>query len=241
VFVFQYLDTPQGRKQDAWFKIKFNPAIGTLIGVGHKGATTYLYFMREAAGILWLVCDRLILDGGLSSYPYLDSMRSMTDMLAASSVSGVAGDWRLAIGEGDGFLRGGVTSDGARLTPYGGAKYVGCLYDSFVTLTNPVILDSNSNVVTTGDLVVSFLNVTTDDSSGMDYTVDSLTTATYSLSGVAVGSVIGEVPVESRAYNLPVYQDTKRLEVTLRARKWYPLTISAIDWVGQYFNRTPRR
>jgi hypothetical protein len=38
----------------------------------------------------------------------------------------------------------------------------------------------------------------------------------------------------------PIALETRDYKLTLRARTWLPLTITTLEWVGQWFNRTQR-
>ncbi|MCL5460289.1 hypothetical protein M3M33_16750, partial [Loigolactobacillus coryniformis] len=43
-------------------------------------------------------------------------------------------------------------------------------------------------------------------------------------------NVIGIEPVATGQHNIPVGRETRQYDLTIKARKWYPFTVTAIEW-----------
>jgi hypothetical protein len=252
IYVFQYVDGAQGRRQDAWYRWQFNDALGPIVGMSYKGSRMMVYFIREDAGTLWLVADEVDLTSGLSSRPYFDSMRRYSEVAQVGHTLSTVptSPWSVAYDNSTPyFLQGRVNATEAAAlstsfplaTP--AARWVGCAFDAYTIPTNPYMKDKNDVAITSGVLTVSTLATVVTDSSGLTYTVqDKNSTETYTLNGRVLGdTLIGRVPITTGTYDLNVYADNTEYTLTLSANSWLPLTISSIDWVGQFFNRTARR
>ncbi|CCI88382.1 hypothetical protein BN110_001 [Yersinia phage phiR8-01] len=51
---------------------------------------------------------------------------------------------------------------------------------------------------------------------------------------------VGRVPLVDYGVKLPVYREVRECQVEFRALTWLPLTVSGIEWKGQYFNNLKR-
>lgn len=78
VYVFSYLDQPDGRKQDAWNRWVFAPQCGTLLGISNTSDGILLMWLRRRTsdGALAIVADLLPMSTYVGEYPYFDSARS---------------------------------------------------------------------------------------------------------------------------------------------------------------------
>lgn len=251
VYTFQYVDTNQGRKQDAWYKWEFNAALGSIAGIANKNNKMLLYFLRVDGGQLWWVADEVSLSGSLASTPYLDSQRlysvlgsgGHTLQTIPASPWGVAYDNQSAY-----FLQGraDATAAAALSTSFPSApaasRWVGCEYPAYIIPTNPVMKDKSDVAITTGELTVGALGLVVTNSSGVAYTIaDRNVTEEYTLNGRVLGdTLVGRVPITTGKYTIPVFKGSTEYRLTLAANTWLPLTISSMDWVGQFFNRTAR-
>jgi len=123
--------------------------------------------------------------------------------------------------------------------------WAGIPFDSSFTPTPPVLRDQNDAPITTGSLMIDSLAVTFRDTGGLTADVktdwDAYESARYiGLTVDAAGSLIGERKPTRGVEILPVAQDTNDYALTIRSIDWLPLSVTSIDWVGQYFNRTRR-
>jgi hypothetical protein len=251
LFSFQYVDAVQGRRQDAWYKWEFNPALGSIVGVSHKNNKMVIYFLREDAGKLWWVADEADLLGGLSARPYFDSARLYSSIgISTHTLSTVPGyPWNVAFDSSTLYYLQGrrdANNAAALLTDFplapANARWVGCEFGAYFVPTNPKVKDKNDNAVTTGVITVTTVGVVVRSSSGLTYTVSAKNgTVSYSLNGRILGdTMVGRVPVTTGEYDLTVCQDSTQYTLTIAANTWLPLTVSSMNWVGQVFNRTMR-
>jgi hypothetical protein len=251
VYAFQYIDSSQGRRQDAWYRWEFNAALGNVVGISNRNAELLIYFLREDGGRMWLVADKADMNGGLSTTPYFDSARKYSTIGAPGHTLATipASPWNVAFDNTTVYFLQGRhdASDAAKLltsfpTAPADARWVGCEFDSYFIPTNPKIKDKNDNAVTTGVITVSVVGVVVKDSSGLEYTVTSSRgEETYALNGRVLGdTLVGRVPITTGAYTLNVYSDATKYTLKIQANEWRPLTVSSMNWTGQIFNRTVR-
>ena len=253
LFVFTYTDQQDGRKQSAWHRWDFHPDLGPIIGMSAVSAGLLVYFMRPVGSVLYTVCDLLPLDATLSTHPYLDSQRTLAAVEGGGGSVGVAttGDWKVSVSADTGnqyrFLGETLANRAAFKTTYPTAvadMRVGILYDSYVTLTNPFMRDRNDVTITTGQLVVTKLIATMQDSSGYVATVEAPDdTWTYEHNGRITddpNNVVGREVITDFTSTLGIGREVRKYDCTIHARTWLPLTITRLEWVGQFFNRTQR-
>lgn len=257
VFVFTYLDKDQqGRVQDAWNRWDFDLGLGPVIGMTPTPNGLLVFRMQSglkydnSGSDVWIVADLCPLTTGLSVYPYLDSLRpwSAVEGSHGSVFPTRQGNWKTAFGNASEFRYvGGALADTASLlTDYPDATdpYTGMHYDAYVIPTNPFVMDRNGNAVTTGRLTITSLRATFADTSGFvtDVTAHEATT-THRYNGRTIGDIdnrVGVEPVTDSLQSFPIGRETREYEFKLSARDWFPFTITALEWVGQFFNRPQR-
>lgn len=249
---FSFLDTPEGRKQDAWSRWEFAPECGSLLSVKSTPDGVLLIWLRKsAAGMWWLVCDLLPMATSVGTVPFLDSMRRIGDVDGGSmEVTDSATDsWTVALDAStERFLIGVPFSQRAELaTQYPAATanaIVGLSFQSYVELTNPFVRDNSQQAILEGRIVISRLNLNLKASGGLTATVTSGGVSTdYTFNARVVGSLlnaVGRVPIMSGSHLVSIGRETREYKVRLAANKWFPFTLVGISWVGQSFNRTPR-
>lgn len=249
---FSFLDTPEGRKQDAWSRWEFAPECGSLLSVKSTPDGVLLIWLRKsAAGMWWLVCDLLPMATSVGTAPFLDSMRRLSDVEAGSlEVTSSATDaWTVALDAStERFLIGMPFSQRAQLAEqYPDAAVnatVGLSFPSYVELTNPFVRDSGQQAILEGRLVISRLNLNLKASGGLTATVTSGGVSTdYTFNARIVGNLlnaVGRVPIVSGSHLVAIGRETREYKVRLAANKWFPFTLVGIGWAGQSFNRTPR-
>lgn len=252
IFVFSYLDQPDGRKQDAWFRWEFDAGLGHLMGISNTPAGVLLFWLRHNAflGRRDIVADLLPMSAYPGEYPYLDSMRPWADVAAGTQeVSASNPTWAVAFKRpSDRFLIGGDFEDAADLL----AEYptessnltAGMPFTSAVTLTNPFIKDGQGLSMLSGRTVITRLSLNLKESSGVQATVVAGGISTdYSFNARVLGNVlnqVGIIPVTGSIHTVSIGRESREYAITLTALKWYPLSIVGVEWTGQSFNRTPR-
>lgn len=260
LYVFSYLDKTQyqgGRVQNAWHKLTWDTALGVIIGMSRTPDGMLIFYLREQvnhAGVnhVYYAVDLLPFTTGLALYPYLDSIRPLA--LVNANAGGVnantTGDWQVAFDSTSEWqFVGTALADQASLLaefPDATGPQVGILQDSLFTPTNPFVRDKNDKVITSGRLTITSVQCTIQDSSGFWTDVTSKgreTTTTNEYNARIVGSpddLVGRETVTDVTYSVPIALETNDYTLTFRGRTWLPFTITSLEWIGQWFNRTQR-
>jgi hypothetical protein len=261
LYVFSYLDVYEERRQDAWHRWKYNVALGPIIGMAPTKNGLLLFTLRKAqkadstGEAIWLVADNQPLAAGLSQKPYLDSMRTWE---AVADLGGLdpersvnpatLGEWSAAFDSSTEYrLFGGELIEGATLVeefPEASGLMAGADYVSLFTPTRAIVRDSKGGAITTGRLTVTKHLVSYTDSSGfIADVVTSANTTTTNFNGRVMGdadNIIGREPVTTGQTSITVGREARDYRLTIKARRWFPLNVTVLDWVGQFFNRTQR-
>ena len=122
---------------------------------------------------------------------------------------------------------------------------VGALQDASFTPTNPFMRDGKDKAILSGRLTVGKFTLAFKQSTGFDWVLnyrDAVETE-VTFNGRILGdpeNVIGIEPVSTGQHTVPVGREARQFELTVKARKWYPLTVTALEWSGQFFNRVQR-
>lgn len=250
VYLFTYFDTPDGRKLDAWHRWDYNPAAGVVVGMQPTAEGLVLISLRATDEGIFAVADLQVMTTGLSQLPYLDSARtlqSITDDPGSVTVD-TTGLFVAFDTTSEYQFLGTTLEDAASLSedhpsaPNETHQWVGYSYEAYVIPTNPFRRDQDGKALTTGNLTVGQFIVSFDRSSGYLYDLTAFReTETVTFNGRLIGdpsNLIGREPVATYKAKLAVGRDSEDFQLKLRSRKWFPFTIKALAWVGQYFNRT---
>lgn len=250
LYVFTYLDQPDGRKQDAWDRWDYGEQNGVLVGISPLPDGMIMLWARYNKGRLWMVADYQSFNPALSRSAYMDSIRTFTEVdFAGSPISYTDTGWVCAYkSTSNRFLVGDDLNQGLALN----AMYptetlaleVGVPYESAVTLTNPYQRDGQGKAILSGRTVITRLLCSLKQTSGMLATIISgNATQTYDFNGRILGSIInriGRVPISSDSHSVSIGRETREYTAKLASKLWYPFTLMGIEWVGQAYNRTPR-
>ena len=241
LYVFSYLDKPrEGRVQDAWHRFDFNPHLGEVVGCASlkRGVLLFYYQRHAVTGAVFFRCDFLDLAAARSDRPYLDAQMDLTPEQAAQTFESEYGARR-------------VYRDGDRqyheYRPEWGAENVTLGYPmaSYFEPTNPWVRDRNDNAITTGRFTVTSLQLSCPKSSGFIAEVMPKNRSARSIEYTArtVGdpdNIVGRVPVVDLIQSVPIGAETREYTVRISARSWLPFAVSAMEYVGQFFNRQQR-
>lgn len=255
VYVFSYLDSigSEQRLFDSWSRWTWDASLGTLLGITGHDSNLLTVTARQAPDGVYLVLDRFVRESRLSDNPYLDSMRPWS--VVSGQVGTIETNWIGAANTavafkataGDYFLLGRPLAEVSVLfssVPGQQAHaMVGTYFHSDVEPTAPYIRDRKDKAVLDGRLTISKLMVTVADTAAMDATLTAHGTTTDALKWVhrpAGNWVLNKQQVaESTTVTIPVMKEIRDYRLRLSARNWLPLTISSIEWQGQFF--TSRR
>lgn len=262
LFTYTYLDDANSQRLfDAWSTWRWHERVGDIIGLSSYQGDLLVYVLRHGAdkngdAKIWLAVEKFSLDTGLTDYIHADALRTVEDYYFPTDnsfmhegtsdkdqawVAWVEGDKR--------FL--GTTLDKidsfVEQYPLGGntATYIGWHFDAYATPTNPYIRDSDGKAIVNGRTTLSRVIVSVADTGGMKINVntanESYTTTDFSgrLLG-RVANVVGRQPIVTTAVSGLIGKEVREVNYTLQAKTFLPLTITAIEWVGQYFNNVQR-
>lgn len=248
LYVFNYIDATDGRKQDAWHRWDYPSC--AIIGTLDTKDGLLVFSLRSNGTHTWRVADLQPLSARLSSAPYLDSWRPWTSVTGGLGIIKTTGPTGVSVAFNDEtqyrFLGDSLARASTLLTTFPAATGLVAGFDSpaYVTPTNPFVRDRNDKAITSGQLTITTMTPTCVNSGGIvyDLTTDEVTT-TEVFNGRILGNVsniIGVEPVVTGQVSLPVMAETREFTLTLKSRQWFPFTLSSLEWVGQFFNRTQR-
>lgn len=250
IFVYRYIDAQDGsRLMDSWHRWDFSPLCGTVAGVSQFNDKLRIHFVHpepvDASTYPAVSVDEVSLAAEPPVLPYLDSMKPSdgatlgrvgTHQAWGGNVS-AARQWQGTKSRDPGPLVSDLGFESGLMTGYP--------MDGYFTPTPPVRRDQNDAPITTGSLVVDSLTVVFRDTGGFTADVstdwDSYEAARYI--GRTLGSLdnlVGRRSLHRGTEIVPIGQDTRDYEATIRTIDWLPLSVTSLDWVGQYFNRTRR-
>jgi hypothetical protein len=261
VYVYQYIWADGNKKvQSSWHTWKFEHNIvhsffdeDVLYLVQNIGTDYYLLRMpldvQDSAGVGYPV----YLDQRFDVFDCEQSFVLPFDYLHTSGTSGIV----CVQGEGcpNPGLRIAVTSvvnvpgTGYVVTlkkdMLGGAIVVGTKYLSRYMPTMPSVKDQLGIVMGTAKTVAKSFNISLDDTG---YIAGKVTSAygvdtNVAFNGRVVGAVdnvVGEQPLSNSKFTLPFRQDVNKAEIELYSDSHLPMTLSDIEYVGQYTKRGRR-
>lgn len=259
-YVYSYLDSPgsQERQWDSWGRWEFSSALGVLIGVSpYQQRIIQFHIMPNratGANAMVMVACELTMDTKDRTAPFFDCQQT-ADALG-SPINGQLGAWNTTSMWGDAYAAIGSSQPefllASKLSQWGAfqaqypsialSKFVtGFDFDSHVTLTSPYVRDNNDKAVVNGRLTVSKYTVSLTDTSGATVTVDDVTgdgkqIGAYNARLVGLSNnLIGRVPITTSTFSVPVGRANTEHKVTFHAVPGLPMTLSAIEWVGQFF------
>jgi hypothetical protein len=261
LYTYRYLDAPsQGKRLlDSWSTWSFDPLLGDLVSVSVHKDSALLFFARtglDAAGVsrTWLVVDRASMLPTLDSKPYLDSARKYNDVVAGPG----ARCWHTQVGlataydntttaylQGEQILSQVPSMIAEFPAVPTSSLWTGTLLPSSVTLTNPVMRDRKEVAIVSGRLTITKIDVSYRDTTSL--TADVLTAysndVALAFNGRVLGAannVVGIKPVSRGSVPILIGREVREYTLTIRSKDWDPLTITGIEWTGQYFYNTRR-
>lgn len=250
VYTFNYLDTSQGRRQDAWGRWDFNADLGPIFGMAGTPGGLLLFTLRLSHGIVWTVADLCPVSSDLSKLPYMDSNRPWAAVAVntGSLRTTTPGAFAVAFDTSSEYqFLGADLADKEALTtefPLATGLTAGAIQDSFFSPTNPFVKDRKDHAVLTGRLTITKLVISYKASSGFDTHTTSNGGDDYNLfNGYVLGSplsFLGRMPVSSGSTSVTIGKETTEYVTVIKARSWAPLTVTGIEWVGQSFNNPQR-
>jgi hypothetical protein len=134
-------------------------------------------------------------------------------------------------------------------TQYDQFLTMGVPFDSYVVLTNPYMRDRDDKAILDARLTLGNLNITLLESSAMNVSIQDLVDSENTgfvptlkwIARTANAWVLNTQQLADTATVVAgVYKEIRDCKVKLASRSWLPLTISSIEWQGQFFTRRRR-
>ena len=263
LYTYAYLDSPQGTERlfDAWSKWQWDEAIGAFIGITKKNTDLSVLTARRGmdstgADSIFIVMDKFVLDTALSDLPYLDSLRPLSAVNAGTNDRSISGESELNglasvvfDTKSDYGLLGSDWEDRFDLVEQYAADvsrlHVGINYPVCTSPTNPYILDRTGKAIVSGRMTLGRISVSIADSGGLIVDVETVngTQRTQDFGGRLLGrasNLLGTQPIVTTDITAAIGRQNTACKYYLRAKRWLPLTITAIEWTGQYFSNSRR-
>lgn len=263
VFTYSYLDNPNSGERlfDSWSHWDWLSPVGSLAGMSEHKSDVLFYMIRsgtteDGQATVWYAAEKFVRDTDLSDYPYMDSLRPLSDFITPDAVTSLhggspTGGLAVAVGRGvpEAFL--GVTIDRLEdefLPTYLGiieSCWVGYCPETYVIPTNPFMRDQNGQAILSGRTTVGKIRVAVTDTAAMvcDVTARGSTRTTLNFTGRVLAdptNLVGRQPVVSTDLSATIGGEVRECSYRLSAVRWLPFTVNAIEWQGQSFNRGRR-
>jgi len=255
LYVYRFIDQPgtQTRAWDSWSRWEWDERVGRIIGATRFEAHVYVFTLRRAGLATWVACEQFTLDSGTSARPYLDMQRPaarfMDDADPLGYTAWVPAWVALPAASAQPWL-GGSTLDfhalfGAWDSPEKATAVLGVTFESRVVFTPPFVRDANEKAITNGRLVVTRYLLSVADTGALDGWLHAGGTSRQVLSfnGRKVGhsnNQVGVQPVVTTTLAAASGRATGEHALEIRSRGWLPLTITALEWAGQWFLNSRR-
>ncbi len=254
-FVFSYLDSADQTKRlyDAWSRWTWNPVLGTFVGMtSHNGDILTLTLRQALTGNMWVI-DRFSRGANLATTPYLDSMRSYSNT-TGSIRPGWGGQAQSAIAfglsAGQYRLLGQPLADYQKLFDAApgtstSLAWMGALYEASVEPTAPYMRDAKEKAILDCTLILGSYSITLSKSCAMRAYLRGMTQDVsqeveiqdwiYRPSGAWVLNT--QQIAEIATVDVDVQQEIRECKVRLASRNWLPMTLSSIEWSGQFYTQ----
>lgn len=254
VWSYSYVDNNVGnqRVMDCWSKWQYHDDLGTICGISQNAGNILVFTVRQAGANLVVVADKVSLNNKIAKLPYIDSMRR-ADLIPDGSWHNLHADSELsaAVVQASPYWLLGTTVDKladfmAQLPDLTTDQlYVGVVSPAVVAPTNPYVRDQNGKPILAGRTTLSQVAPTVVDTSGLRYVLtwggEDKASAEYR--GRTLGfsnNLIGRQPVTNIRLTYGVGREVRECAYRFESIDWLPLTISAVDFTGQFFNRSRR-
>lgn len=248
LYLYNYLDKANSGERivDAWHRWEWDPLVGHILGMATSADGDLLVYMarQDALGRAWLACERFNLSGTVSSYPYLDAQRDQS--ITGSLLNAPPVKLAKAFASGpNGFEGSTLVELSTQTNPEDmtGSR-LGVLFDSYVEPTNPFPKDSNGRAISFGRLTLGPVVLAVADTGGVVVTSTRFGTVSTVLDfngfSVDMASLPGTQAIVSRTLHAFIGGEVRECSFRVSSKRWLPLTITALEWAGQIFNRQRR-
>lgn len=261
IYTFRYIDSLGGRERllDSWSRWEFNEMLGDLIGFSVYRGQVLLYWARtgvDAAGVsrTWLSVDRASLLPKLDVKPYLDSARAYTAVTTGASNR----SWHMGTAVHTAYKKGtsahlqgeAILADVPAMiaefpTVPTSDLVSGAPFDSYVETTNPFMRDSKGNVVVTGYLTCTRMTIAYTETARIkaSVTTEFSDNVVLDFNSRILGdslNIVGKQAVHKGTVPAFVGREVRAYTLKIASQNWYPMTLTSLEWTGQYFYNAKR-
>lgn len=255
LYFYTYLDSMQGSERlfDSWSRWEWDENLGASMGMANWKGDVIVFTLRTGDAGTWLVADKFTFDTEISDVPYLDSWRYYmsveTDYLWWNPTT-YAGKTAVAFNKfHDYYMLGSILEKADDNMPDWKAGKVhvvqGICYDSYVIPTSPYLRDQNDKAIINGRLTVASLAVAVSDTGGLNAEIvtNDRTIKSTAFDGRILTrqqNMVGRAPIVDTTIKVPVFKEIREYKLKLKAATWLPLTITGMEWLGQWFSNVRR-
>lgn len=265
IYVYSYLDDESQARRlfDSWSKWTWNPILGQCVGVTTHDKALLLFTVRTDGTRWWAAADEFPMVDEDWKRPHVDSMRPWPQYAAGvgwmkSGLPGATAAELAAVFDQNstlnspGYLMGGPVAEANELMADfpevdSASLVVGALQEAYVDPTNPYARDSNDRAIVNGRLTMTRFLVSVAETGGLEGWLSSRMNGdprrVVRFNGRIVNSfqnLVSRQPLVDTAVSIPVGREVRDFRWRILADTWLPLTITAIEWVGQLFLNTRR-
>jgi len=252
VYTYTYIDDSGGaqRIMDSWSKWVFDSLLGNLVSVSQYKGAVLIFTMRQMGEDVVLVVDKQSLNSELGALPYLDSMRRYDEIGGWHALEANWPAMSVAIDNTSSHFLLGTNFDEHeelfdQLPGVEESSWVGVVSPAFVVPTNPYPRDSNGKAILSGRMTLTQVRPSVTNTSGLTASVTTVngTIVTTTFEGRLLGLsslLIAAQPHPTTSVTVGIGREVRECKYKLETKDWLPLTITAIEWTGQTFNRVRR-
>jgi hypothetical protein len=261
IYTFRYIDSLGGRERllDSWSRWEFDEMLGDLIGFSVYRGQVLLYWARtavDASGVTrtWISVDRASLLPKLDAKPYVDSARPYSAVMNGNASrswhAGTAVHTAYKRGT-DAYLQGdavlaNVPSMMSEFPNVPESDLVcGAPFSSYIEMTNPFMRDEKGNVVVTGYLTCTRVTIAYVDTARLEATTTTEFSSDIALSFNSrilgdITNVVGKQAVHKGSVPVFIGREVRAYTLKIASKEWYPMTLTSLEWTGQYFYNSKR-
>lgn len=255
-YIYTYLDSMQGAERlfDSWSRWEWDYALGPCCGLAKWKGELLSFTVRNSANGCFLVCDKFTFDTAISAKPYLDSNRYYADVVnwnlwwdaSFHELADLAYDKHHEY-----YMLGSAISKAGDNMPWFDDKghrehlVLGIGFEAYIEPTSPYMRDRNDKAIVNGRLTLSKLDVAVSDTGGLRAV---MTTANRDVEVAKFdgriltrkANMVGRAPITDTVISVPVFKEIREFKLRISASNWLPLSITGIEWVGQWFSNVRR-
>lgn len=254
-WTFSYLDSADQtqRLYDAWSRWVWSEQLGQLFGVTGRNGNILSMTLRSGAAGVAFVLDEFSRSANLDTSGYIDSRRPWSNTTGSISLTWTpAGIAASAVvmnkAAGQYFLLGQPLADYQKLVDTGVSMTnaeMGTMFDSAVEPTAPYMRDAKEKAILDSTLILGSYSITLSKSSAMRGYLRGMTQDVSEQYEILdwiyrpAGSWVLNTQQIAETISIPVdiMQEVRDFRLRLTSRNWLPLTLSSIEWAGQFYTQ----